>query len=50
MQYSFIITVSGVEVTFHGREEEEWTHYCEICGVEVFNILFVEDRKVRYIG
>jgi len=37
----------GVEVTFHGREEEEWTHYCEICEVEVFNILFVEDRKVH---
>ena len=37
----------GIEIQFHGREKEDWTHYCEICEVEVFNILFVENRKVH---
>ena len=37
----------GKEIQFHGREKEDWTHYCEICEVEVFNILFVENRKVH---
>lgn len=41
------LTKEGIEIQFHGREKEEWTHYCEICEVEVFNILFVENRKVH---
>ena len=35
---------SGIVAQFHGREQEEWTHYCEVCEAEVFNILFVEHR------
>ncbi|KAJ8247024.1 hypothetical protein GJAV_G00257900 [Gymnothorax javanicus] len=31
----------GKEVVWHGRAKEEPAHYCSICEVEVFNLLFV---------
>ncbi|KAM9321578.1 lysine-specific demethylase 6A isoform 2-T2 [Gastrophryne carolinensis] len=35
------LIASGKEVLWHGRTKEEPAHYCSICEVEVFNLLFV---------
>lgn len=37
----------GREVKWHGRTDNEVAHYCNVCEVEVFNLLFVtqQDRK-----
>uniref|UniRef100_A0A6F9DWN5 [histone H3]-trimethyl-L-lysine(27) demethylase n=1 Tax=Phallusia mammillata TaxID=59560 RepID=A0A6F9DWN5_9ASCI len=32
---------NNVEVLWHGRNDNEPSHYCETCEVEVFNILYV---------
>ncbi|XP_055009963.1 lysine-specific demethylase 6A isoform X2 [Boleophthalmus pectinirostris] len=32
---------SGKELVWHGRTQNEPAHYCSICEVEVFNLLFV---------
>nr|XP_039274186.1 lysine-specific demethylase 6A-like [Styela clava] len=32
---------SGISAVWHGKGENEPAHYCEICDVEVFNLLFV---------
>ncbi|XP_072282929.1 lysine-specific demethylase 6A isoform X3 [Pyxicephalus adspersus] len=35
------LIAAGKEVVWHGRTKEEPAHYCNICEVEVFNLLFV---------
>ncbi|XP_018421305.1 PREDICTED: lysine-specific demethylase 6A isoform X5 [Nanorana parkeri] len=35
------LIAAGKEVLWHGRTKEEPAHYCNICEVEVFNLLFV---------
>ncbi|KAM5181985.1 lysine-specific demethylase 6A isoform 2-T2 [Mantella aurantiaca] len=35
------LIAAGKDVVWHGRTKEEPAHYCNICEVEVFNLLFV---------
>ncbi|XP_037584988.1 lysine-specific demethylase 6A [Cebus imitator] len=35
------LIAAGKEIIWHGRTKEEPAHYCSICEVEVFNLLFV---------
>ncbi|XP_075052481.1 lysine-specific demethylase 6A isoform X1 [Mixophyes fleayi] len=35
----------GKEILWHGRTKEEPAHYCSICEVEVFNLLFVTNES-----
>ncbi|KAI1899634.1 hypothetical protein AGOR_G00063800 [Albula goreensis] len=35
------LTAAGKEVVWHGRTKDEPAHYCSICEVEVFDLLFV---------
>uniref|UniRef100_H2YC58 Lysine-specific demethylase 6B n=1 Tax=Ciona savignyi TaxID=51511 RepID=H2YC58_CIOSA len=32
---------NNIDVIWHGRTDEEHSHYCETCEVELFNLLFV---------
>uniref|UniRef100_F6TF50 [histone H3]-trimethyl-L-lysine(27) demethylase n=1 Tax=Ciona intestinalis TaxID=7719 RepID=F6TF50_CIOIN len=32
---------NNIDVIWHGKNEEEHSHYCETCEVELFNLLFV---------
>ncbi|XP_072555680.1 lysine-specific demethylase 6A isoform X1 [Paramormyrops kingsleyae] len=36
---------AGKEVQWHGKTREEPAHYCSICEVEVFNLLFVTSES-----
>ncbi|XP_041438042.1 lysine-specific demethylase 6A isoform X2 [Xenopus laevis] len=36
-----VLIAAGIEIVWHGRTKEEPAHYCSICEVEVFNLLFV---------
>ncbi|XP_036400518.1 lysine-specific demethylase 6A-like isoform X2 [Megalops cyprinoides] len=35
----------GKEVIWHGRSKDEPAHYCSVCEVEVFNLLFVTSES-----
>lgn len=35
----------GKQVIWHGRRNDEPAHYCSICEVEVFNLLFVTNES-----
>ncbi|XP_015775151.1 PREDICTED: histone demethylase UTY-like [Acropora digitifera] len=39
----------GIEVMWHGKRQNEGSHYCAQCEVEVFNILFVTDNKKHLV-
>ena len=39
----------GKEIRFHGRAKDEPAHYCVICEVEVFNILFVKEVDKKHV-
>ncbi|XP_048748204.1 histone demethylase UTY-like isoform X2 [Ostrea edulis] len=39
----------GLEVKWHGRNENEAAHYCNDCEVEVFDILFVLEQDKKFI-
>ncbi|XP_076043469.1 utx histone demethylase [Oratosquilla oratoria] len=39
----------GLETKFHGRAKNEASHYCGICEVEVFNVLFVKEQDRRHV-
>ncbi|XP_053313449.1 lysine-specific demethylase 6A isoform X2 [Spea bombifrons] len=39
------LIASGKEIAWHGRTKDEPAHYCNICEVEVFNLLFVTDES-----
>uniref|UniRef100_A0A8C5LN58 [histone H3]-trimethyl-L-lysine(27) demethylase n=1 Tax=Leptobrachium leishanense TaxID=445787 RepID=A0A8C5LN58_9ANUR len=39
------LIASGKEITWHGRAKEEPAHYCTICEVEVFDLLFVTNES-----
>ncbi|KAM5289798.1 lysine-specific demethylase 6A isoform 7-T7 [Glossophaga mutica] len=37
---------AGKEIIWHGRTKEEPAHYCSICEVEVFDLLFVTNESI----
>lgn len=39
----------GLETKFHGRTRNEAAHYCGICEIEVFNVLFVKEQERRHV-
>ncbi|XP_070146035.1 lysine-specific demethylase 6A isoform X10 [Ovis canadensis] len=39
------LIAAGREIIWHGRTKEEPAHYCSICEVEVFNLLFVTNES-----
>ncbi|KAI1885084.1 hypothetical protein AGOR_G00216550 [Albula goreensis] len=39
------LVAAGKEVVWHGRTKDEPAHYCSICEVEVFNLLFVTSES-----
>ncbi|XP_039698371.1 histone demethylase UTY-like isoform X5 [Pteropus medius] len=39
------LITAGKEVIWHGRTNEEPAHYCSICEVEVFDLLFVTNES-----
>ncbi|KAM7045718.1 lysine-specific demethylase 6A isoform 8-T8 [Molossus nigricans] len=40
------LIAAGKEVIWHGRTKEEPAHYCSICEVEVFDLLFVTNESI----
>ncbi|KAK3557079.1 hypothetical protein QTP70_024758 [Hemibagrus guttatus] len=40
-----VLIAAGKETIWHGRTREEPAHYCTICEVEVFNLLFVTSES-----
>ncbi|XP_007528281.1 lysine-specific demethylase 6A isoform X5 [Erinaceus europaeus] len=39
------LIAAGKEIIWHGRTKEEPAHYCNICEVEVFDLLFVTSES-----
>ncbi|XP_052783608.1 lysine-specific demethylase 6A-like isoform X1 [Mya arenaria] len=39
----------GIDIKWHGRVEGEAAHYCNVCEVEVFNILFVKEQDSKFV-
>lgn len=39
----------GLETKFHGRNPNEASHYCGVCEVEVFDVLFVKEQERRHV-
>ncbi|KAM6149273.1 LOW QUALITY PROTEIN: lysine-specific demethylase 6A-like [Rhynchocyon petersi] len=39
------LTAAGKEIIWHGRVKDEPAHYCTICEVEVFDLLFVTNES-----
>ncbi|XP_047392051.1 histone demethylase UTY isoform X4 [Sciurus carolinensis] len=39
------LVAAGKEVLWHGRTKNEPAHYCSVCEVEVFNLLFVTNES-----
>ncbi|XP_044767950.1 histone demethylase UTY isoform X13 [Neomonachus schauinslandi] len=39
------LTTAGKEIIWHGRTNDEPAHYCSICEVEVFDLLFVTNES-----
>ncbi|XP_050996936.1 lysine-specific demethylase 6A isoform X4 [Acomys russatus] len=39
------LIAAGKEIIWHGRTKEEPAHYCSICEVEVFDLLFVTNES-----
>ncbi|XP_066543036.1 lysine-specific demethylase 6A isoform X4 [Hoplias malabaricus] len=39
------LIAAGKELVWHGRTKDEPAHYCSICEVEVFNLLFVTSES-----
>ncbi|KAK6485472.1 lysine-specific demethylase 6A isoform X1 [Huso huso] len=39
------LIVAGKEIVWHGRGKDEPAHYCSICEVEVFDLLFVTSES-----
>ncbi|KAM4046824.1 lysine-specific demethylase 6A isoform 4-T4 [Anomaloglossus baeobatrachus] len=39
------LIAAGKEIMWHGRSKEEPAHYCSLCEVEVFNLLFVTNES-----
>ncbi|KAG8450485.1 hypothetical protein GDO86_002950 [Hymenochirus boettgeri] len=40
-----VLIASGKEILWHGRTKEEPAHYCTICEMEVFDLLFVTNES-----
>ncbi|XP_036316336.1 lysine-specific demethylase 6A isoform X17 [Pipistrellus kuhlii] len=40
------LIAAGKEIVWHGRTKEEPAHYCSICEVEVFDLLFVTNESI----
>ncbi|XP_044526128.1 lysine-specific demethylase 6A isoform X4 [Gracilinanus agilis] len=39
------LLTAGKEIVWHGRSKEEPAHYCSICEVEVFDLLFITNES-----
>ncbi|XP_031815231.1 lysine-specific demethylase 6A isoform X5 [Sarcophilus harrisii] len=39
------LLAAGKEIVWHGRSKEEPAHYCSICEVEVFDLLFITNES-----
>ncbi|XP_043190605.1 lysine-specific demethylase 6A-like, partial [Amphibalanus amphitrite] len=39
----------NVDIRFHGRGKNESTHYCGVCEMEVFNLLFIKEHEKRHV-
>ncbi|XP_063850779.1 lysine-specific demethylase 6A-like isoform X3 [Scylla paramamosain] len=39
----------GLQTKFHGRTRTDASHYCGICEIEVFNVLFVKEQERRHV-
>ncbi|CAH2220373.1 lysine-specific demethylase 6A isoform X5 [Pelobates cultripes] len=39
------LIASGKEIAWHGRAKDEPAHYCTVCEVEVFDLLFVTNES-----
>ncbi|XP_070800344.1 lysine-specific demethylase 6A isoform X6 [Pituophis catenifer annectens] len=39
------LIAAGKEIVWHGRTKEEPAHYCSICEVEVFNLVYVTNES-----
>ncbi|RWS28045.1 lysine-specific demethylase 6A-like isoform X1 [Leptotrombidium deliense] len=39
----------GREIRWHGRGKDEAAHYCVVCELEVFNILFVKELEKKHV-
>ncbi|KAM6985669.1 lysine-specific demethylase 6A [Aplochiton taeniatus] len=47
-----LLLAAGKDVVWHGRSRDEPAHYCSICELEVFDLLFVtseSNRKKTYV-
>ncbi|XP_071838895.1 histone demethylase UTY-like isoform X3 [Apostichopus japonicus] len=42
------LRAEDIEVHWHGRAKNEAAHYCYVCEVEVFNILFTTSKDRKY--
>ncbi|KAM9343519.1 lysine-specific demethylase 6A isoform 2-T2 [Pholidichthys leucotaenia] len=40
-----LLLAAGKELVWHGRTQNEPAHYCSICEVEVFNLLFITSES-----
>ncbi|XP_019123843.1 lysine-specific demethylase 6A isoform X2 [Larimichthys crocea] len=40
-----LLSAAGKELVWHGRSQNEPAHYCSICEVEVFDLLFVTSES-----
>ncbi|PAA79077.1 hypothetical protein BOX15_Mlig018358g1 [Macrostomum lignano] len=38
-----------LEVKWHGRKPDEDTQYCNVCDIELFNILFVMEQNKKFV-
>ncbi|XP_013421535.1 lysine-specific demethylase 6A isoform X1 [Lingula anatina] len=47
MTLEYIKTL-GLEAKWHGRSKGEAAYYCNICEIEVFNILFVIEQEKKF--
>ncbi|KAJ8031198.1 Lysine-specific demethylase 6A [Holothuria leucospilota] len=42
------LKAEGIKVHWHGRAKNEAAHYCYVCDVEVFNILYTTQKDRKY--
>lgn len=43
------VKLCGLETKFHGRTRTDPSHYCGVCEIEVFNVLFVKEQERRHV-
>lgn len=43
------VKICGMEIKFHGHKPTEASHYCGVCELEVFDVLFVREQERRHV-